>query len=287
VPQEMWYFLKEYFWLHSSILGWGLAIIFGVIWLAIYRPPFISRPWLWAVLVGAALLAPIIIDITSYALNFGISRLVTTFWNQQAIHNWSWLISIPSIFVYGLIWEGAKLVPVTIYWWRKGRTIEPKFGLLLGAVAGAGFGIMLVAYTNNYFIFGTNWNWALMQIEGFAAIAGFWEGFWVLGLSVASTALAGWGLAKGWGWKFYLLAAFVYLVTNYNTVLVNYDILSATQAQLIIATWALIVVGVTLWLRERQSEPLAKKAVKKVPKPSKRTSLKSSRATSRKISRKK
>ncbi len=96
-----------------------------------------------------------------------------------------------------------------------------------------------------------------MQVEGFPALTGFWESFFVLGLNVASTALAGWGVAKGWGWKFYLLAGFVYLVTNYNSVLVNYGLISATQAEFLIATWALIVVGVTLWLRERKSKVYA------------------------------
>jgi len=287
VLQEMFNFLASYFWANASLLGWGLAVVFGIIWLLIYRPPFISKPWLWAVLVGGAILAPIIIDITTYALSFGISKLLTAFFNQQGVLTWGWLLSIPSIYIYGLIWEGAKLVPVMIYWWRKNREIDPKFGLLIGAAAGAGFGIMLVAFTNNFFIKEMNWSWAVVQVQGFPAIAGFWEGFWVLGLSVASTALAGWGLAKGWGWKFYLLAAFVYLVTNYNTVLVNYDIISVTVAQIIIGVWALIVVGVTLWLRERETKPSAKAAAKVVTKPKKKPSPKTSRKTSRKISSKK
>jgi RsiW-degrading membrane proteinase PrsW (M82 family) len=174
--------------------------------------------------------------------------------------NWTWLVSIPSIFIFGLVWEGAKLVPVGIYWWRKNREIEPKLGLLIGAVAGAGFGILQAQWALNYYILDTKWSWLVVQSEGFSALGGFWEGFFVLGLNVASTALAGWGVAKGWGWKFYLLAGFIFLVTNYNSVLLNYELVSATQAQFIIAAWALIVVGVTLWLRDRKSEDLRRKS---------------------------
>ena len=258
--QQMYTFLTSYFWSNASILGWSLAIVFGIIWLACYRPLLLSKPWLWAVLAGGAILAPVAIVITSFPLGYGVSKLVTSLWNQQTVNSWGWLISIPSIFIFGLVWEGAKLMPVAIYWWRKNRDIEPKFGLLAGAVSGAGFGILLTQWTNNFFIAGTSWNWQLVQTQGFPALSGFWESFFVLGLSVASTALAGWGLAKGWGWKFFLLAAFVYLVTNYNTVLVSKGLVSSTQAEIIIAAWAVIVVGVTLWLRERRPKALPEKA---------------------------
>jgi RsiW-degrading membrane proteinase PrsW (M82 family) len=257
--QQMFDFLKESFWANPSILGWGLAIIFGAIWIACYRPPLITKPWLWAVLVAGAILAPIAIVITYFLVGTGITKLCSLFWSPEVVQQWAWLFSIPSIFIFGLVWEGAKLLPVGVYWWRKNREIEPKLGLLIGAVAGAGFGILQAQWTLNYFIRDSNWNWQLAQTAGFAALSGFWESFFVLGLNVASTALAGWGVAKGWGWKFYLLAGFVYLVTNYNAVLVYYGLVSATQAQFIIATWALIVVGVTLWLRERKSKALRKK----------------------------
>jgi RsiW-degrading membrane proteinase PrsW (M82 family) len=248
-----------YFFSSPSVLGWSLAVIFGAIWLACYRPPLISKPWLWAVLVAGAVLAPIAIVITAFPITSAITKLFLHFWSQQTVMNWTWLVSIPSIFIFGLVWEGAKLVPVGIYWWRKNREIEPKLGLLIGAVAGAGFGVLQAQWALNYYILDTKWSWLLVQSEGFPALGGFWEGFFVLGLNVASTALAGWGVAKGWGWKFYLLAGFIFLVTNYNSVLLNYELVSTTQAQFIIAAWALIVVGVTLWLRDRKSKASRKK----------------------------
>jgi RsiW-degrading membrane proteinase PrsW (M82 family) len=256
--QKMLYFFP-YFFTNPSVLGWSLAVIFGAIWLACYRPPLLSKPWLWAVLVGGAILAPVAIVITSFPIGTGIIKLYSHFWSPETMQGWAWLLSIPSIFIFGLVWEGAKLLPVSIYWWCKNRELEPKLGLLIGAVAGAGFGVLQSQWTLNFFIHGSNWSWLLVQSEGFAAITAFWESFFVLGLNVASTALAGWGLAKGWGWKFYLLAGFVYLVANYNIVLVSYELVSEIQAQFLIATWALIVVGATLWLREKKTKTSRKK----------------------------
>jgi RsiW-degrading membrane proteinase PrsW (M82 family) len=255
---QMLYFFK-YFFLNPSILGWGGAIIFAAIWLACYRPPLFSKPWLWAVLAAGAVLAPVAIVLTSFPIKAGIIMLYGQFWSLETIQSWGWLFSIPSIFIFGLVWEGAKLLPVSVYWWRKNMDLEPRLGLLIGAVAGAGFGLLYTQWALNTFIADNSWSWEIVQVNGFPAISGFWEGFFILGLNVASTALAGWGLAKGWGWKFYLVAGGIYLVTNYNTIFVSLAWISETQAQFLIATLALIVVGVTLWLRERDSKAESKK----------------------------
>jgi RsiW-degrading membrane proteinase PrsW (M82 family) len=246
-----------YFFNNPSILGWGLAIIFTAIWLACYRPPLFSKLWLWGVFFAAAVLAPVAIDITSFPIGYGLSTLLRSLMSQETIQSWSWLLSIPSIFIFGLVWEGAKLLPVAVYWWWADKEVEPKLGLLVGVVAGAGFGWLLSQWTFNYFIASNNWTWQLLQVEGFPAISAFFEGFFTLGLNVASTALAGWGLAKGWGWKFYLVACSVFLVANYTTVLVGLELISALQAQFFIATWALIVAAVSLWLLEKKTKTKA------------------------------
>ncbi len=260
--QQMSHFFV-YFFSNATILGWSLAIIFGAIWIACYRPPLLSKPWLWAVLVAGAILAPVAIVISYFPIGYGVTKLYLQFWSQQTIQDWAWLFSLPSIFIFGLVWEGAKLLPVGVYWWWKDRKIEPKLGLLIGATAGAGFGILYAQWALSSFIVDSNWSWYLVQVEGFTALIGFWENLFILGLNVASTALAGWGVAKGWGWKFYLLAGLVYLVTNYNTILISYNLVSATQVEFLIAAWALIVVGLTLWLRDRKTEPLSKKPLRK------------------------
>jgi hypothetical protein len=242
-----------YFFSHPSIMSVGLALVFGAVWLACYRPPLITKPWLWAVLAAGAILAPIAIAITVFPLRLGISWVYGSLWSQETLTQWALLASLPSMYLFGLVREGFKLVPVVVYWWREGRDIEPKLGLAAGAVSGAGFGIFEAQWTLSY-IFSSGWSWEKVQIEGLVALAGFWETFFVIGVHVASCALAGWGLARGWGWKFYLLAALVYLFPSYTYVFVNKELITAVQAEFFIAAWALLATGVVLWLRERKSK---------------------------------
>jgi hypothetical protein len=242
-----------FFFSNPSVLGIGLAVVFGAIWLACYRPPLIAKPWLWAVLAAGAILAPIAIAVTMFPLRFGISWVYGSFWSQETLAQWALLASLPSMYLFGLVREGFKLLPVVAYWWRKGRDIEPKLGLAAGAVSGAGFGILEAQWTLNYII-SSGWSWETVQIQGIVALAGFWESFFVIGVHVASCALAGWGLARGWGWKFYLLAAFVYLFPNYSYVLLTKELITGVQAEFLIAAWALIATGVVFWLRERKSK---------------------------------
>ncbi len=251
VQQMLAFFV--YFFSNPSVLGISLAVVFGAIWLACYRPPLITKPWLWAVLAAGAILAPIAIAVTVFPLRFGISWVYGSFWSQETLAQWALLASLPSMYLFGLVREGFKLLPVVAYWWREDRNIEPKLGLATGAVSGAGFGILEAQWTLNYII-SSGWSWETVQIQGIRALAGFWETFFVIGVHVASCALAGWGLARGWGWKFYLLAAFVYLIPNYSYVLLSKELITGVQAEFLIAAWALIATGVVFWLRERKSK---------------------------------
>jgi len=257
MTQQMLDFLGYFFLVNPNVLGillaWLVALVFGTIWLACYRPPLITKPWLWAVLGGGAIIAPIAITVAAFPLSFGVSWVYDSFLGQEAVAQWALLVSIPSIYLFGLVREGFKLVPVVVYWWRNGRNIEPKLGLVAGAVSGAGFGILEAQWTLNY-AFASGWSWWKVQVEGLMALAVFWESFFVIGFNVATCALAGWGLARGWVWQCYLLAAFAYLVMNYSTVLLGAGLISPPQAEFLIAAWALIVTGVVIWLREKKSE---------------------------------
>ncbi len=153
------------------------------------------------------------------------------------------------------------LVPVVFYWWRNKKNIEPKLGLALGAVSGAGFGIGEGQWTLNSVvanldrIFGSDWSWGKIQLFGtWRVFAGFWEAFFVIGISVAACALAGWGLAKGRGWQFYLLAALIFVIANYGPLLVSAKLMSPVQVEFLIAALALAVTGVALWLGERKAK---------------------------------
>ena len=255
--QQMLEFFVYLFSVNQSILGitvvWLLVLVFGAIWLACYRPQLFSRPWLWVVLAGGAVLAPIAITVVAFPLRYGVSWVFGSIWSSETLEQWALLASIPSMYLFGLVREGFKLVPVVVYWWRKGKDMEPKEGLAAGALSGAGFGIFEAQWTLNY-ILASGWSWENVQMYGLIALGGFWEAFFVLGTQVASCALAGWGLAKGWGWQFYLIAAFVYFFPNYSTVLVGKEVITGMQAELFIAAWALTATGVALWLRENKSK---------------------------------
>ncbi len=247
--QEMLQFFP-YFFSHPSAWGIGLALIFGAVWLACYRPPLLKKPWLWAVLVAGAVLAPITLVILAYPLRYGISTVYGKFLTAATINQWALLASLPSMYVFGLVREGFKLLPLVVVWWRRGWQITPGLGLSSGAVCGAGFGILEAMWTHNY-IFSTGWSWESVQLQGITQLVGFWESFFLLGASLASTALAGWGIGKGRWWQFYLLSAAVYMAINYNYVLVRKEIVSAAQAEFIIAACVLLITGIVLWLREK------------------------------------
>lgn len=243
-----------YFFSHPSAWGIGLAIVFGVAWLACYRPPFVKQPWLWGVLVAGAVLAPITLAILSYPVRYGISLVYGQFWTAETISQWALLASLPSMYLFGMVREGFKLLPLIFVWWRRGWQITPRLSLTMGAVCGAGFGILEAMWTHNY-IFSTGWSWENVQLQGIGQLVGFWESFFLLGANVASTALVGWGMGKRRWWQFYLLSALVYLVINYNYVLVRKDIVGVAQAEFIIAASVLLVTGIVLWLRERSPDP--------------------------------
>jgi hypothetical protein len=242
-----------YFFSKPSILGVGLAIMFGVIWLAVYRPPLFKDHWLWAVLVGGAILAPIAIFLAEFIAVPAFGELLKRIWSAETLQSWFLLAIVPGLFVNGLCREGIKLVPVVVYWWLKGREISPRIGLAVGAVAGVGFGILEAQWTLNY-ILASGWSWGGWQSSGVTNLAGFWETFFVVGFNTASCALVGWGLGKGWGWQFYLLAAFAYTILMYTPVLLQYQLISGVQAELIIAGLTLLLAGVVFWLRETGKE---------------------------------
>ena len=240
------------FFQNPSAWGIGLAIAFGAVWLAGYRPPLFKKPWLWVVLVSSAFLTLAVISFIQVPLGVWTGQALSHFWSQEVLMRWIFLAGIPQILLTGLVQEGSKLVPVVVYWWRSGKNIDPKLGLAVGAVAGAGFGIFEAQWALNA-IFASGWTWEIMQSGGFMTLLGFWERFFTVAAHIAFSALAGYGLAKGWGWQFYLIASVLHGLLNYSAVLWQAGLLTVVHAEIYIAVLAVLVTAGALWLRWRKT----------------------------------
>ena len=241
---------------NPSIVGIGLAIVFGAIWLAGYWPPLFKKHWLWAVLVSSAILSLAAVSFIQIPLQFWVGQALNRFWSEEILLSWLLLAGIPQILLSGLVQEGSKLVPVVIYWWRSGKNIDPKLGLAIGAVAGAGLGVFEAVWVHNN-IFASGWSWEAVQTGGLMALAGFWERFFAVAFHIAVSALAGWGLAKGWGWQFYLLASFLHGLLNYSVALLQSGLLTVVHLEIYAAVVAVLVTGGALWLRWRKEAVVA------------------------------
>jgi RsiW-degrading membrane proteinase PrsW (M82 family) len=239
-----------------TALGIGLAIGFGAVWLAGYWPPLFGKPWLWAVLVSSAFLTLAAAAFIQIPLQIWTGRLLNHFWSQEVLTRWILLAGIPQILLSGLVQEGSKLVPMVVWWRPTGKTIDPKLGLAIGAVAGAGFGIFEAQWAHNT-IFASGWTWAAVQTGGFWALAGFWERFFTVAAHIAFSALAGYGLARGWGWQFYLVAAALHGLLNYSVVLLQAGLFTTVHVEIYAAVVAVLVTAWAVWLRWRKGTPAA------------------------------
>ena len=233
------------------VISIGLAIAFGAVWLTCYWPQLIKKPWLWAVLVSSAFLTVVAVCFIQTPLRIWTGQALMHFWSQEVLMRWILLAAIPQILLTGLVQEGAKLVPVVVYWWRSGKNIDPKLGLIIGAVAGAGFAIFEAQWAHNQ-IFASGWTWEAVQTYGFWALAGFWERFFTAAAHIAFSALAGYGLARGWGWRFYLVASVLHGLLNYGAVLWQAELLTDIHVEIYIAVLAVLVMAWALWLRWRR-----------------------------------
>jgi RsiW-degrading membrane proteinase PrsW (M82 family) len=254
------YFLA--FFQNPSAWGIGLAIGFGTVWLASYWPPMVKKPWLWAVLVGSAFFTLAAVCFIQIPLQNETGKALGHFWSQDVLTRWILLAAIPQILLTGLVQEGSKLVPVVVYWQRRGKNIDPKLGLVIGAVAGAGFGILDAQGALNA-VFAQGVTWEMMRSGGFVALisAGFWGSFFFVAAHIAFSALAGYGLARGWGWQFYLIVSVLHGLLNYSAVLLNAGVLSFVRFGIYIAVVAVLATAGALWLRWRKTAAPAEPAV--------------------------
>lgn len=256
--EEMYSFLKSFFiygdldW-DLMLIGIGLGIVFGAIWLCGHWPPLFKKHWLWVVAVVSAFLALLAVTLVQIPLQHYVGVALNYFWDQGTLIDWLFLAGIPQILLSGLVQEGAKMVPMVFWWWRSGRNISPRLGLAIGAIAGAGFGIFEAVWVHCR-MFAAGWTMEAIKYDAFLGIAGFWERFFAVGFHIAISALAGYGLAKGKGWQFYLIAAVLHGLINYGVVFYQKEIFTLVQLETYAAVLAVIITAVVLWLRWRKGE---------------------------------
>jgi hypothetical protein len=250
------------FFQNPSAWGIGLAIAFGAVWLAAYRPSLFEKPGLWAVLVGSAFLTLAAVCFVQVPLQVWTGQALNHFWSEEVLTRWILLAAIPSVLLTGLVQEGAKLVPVVVYW-RSGENIEAKLGLTIGAIAGAGFGIFQAQQALNAQFATGMITWDVMKTFGFMSLiyTGFWHTFFIVAAQIAFSALAGYGLAKGWGWQFYLIASVLHGLLSYANVLYSAEVLTDIQTVIYITVLAVLVTAGALWLRWRKTTVTAELAI--------------------------
>jgi RsiW-degrading membrane proteinase PrsW (M82 family) len=260
-------FLKS--WLIFPNLGWdlmlvsiGLALAFGVVWLLGYLPPLFNRIWFWPVMIISAFLTLLAITFVQIPLQYYIDQGMGAAWNENTIADWYLLAGIPAVLVSGLVQEAAKLVPMALWWWRSGKTVTPVMGLLIGAIAGAGFGIFEAFWIHTK-IFSAGWTVQVISQYGFDGIMGFCERFFTVGFHTAVSALVGYGLAKGKWWQYFLIAAGLHTICNYASVFLGYfgyihpvSWLKAAYIEYYIAVLTVIITAVVLWLRWHKTEEI-------------------------------
>jgi RsiW-degrading membrane proteinase PrsW (M82 family) len=233
------------------LIAVGLGLVFGTIWLLAYWPRIKNKRSHFLILIVSAFLTWTAVSFIQIPLQTWSGQALLHFWNQFTILKWLLLAGIPGVLLSGLVQEGAKIVPVVFFWLRNDRRINVKTGLIAGAIAGAGFGIFEAVWAHNT-IFALGWTWQTVQTNGYMALLGFQERFCTVGFHIAVSALAGYGLARGLGWQYYLLASLLHGAINYSVVLMQKGLLSTVGVEIYVAAFAMAVTAVVLWLRWRR-----------------------------------
>lgn len=260
--QLLSFFLSYFYYPNISgpmlALGIILPIIFGAAWFACYKPPYSSvlqKHWLWIVLIISPFFSLAALAFIQVPLQSWTGVILLDISSSETLTNLIAFSAIPIALISGLVIEGAKMVPAVIYWFVNNKEISAKNGLFVGAAAGALFGIFEAQWLlNSSFIQG--WNVDLIQSIGiFTTFSPFWERFFVVALHISTSALAGYGLAKGKGWQFYLLAAALHTVLEYLFILVKAGIIEFTFGEVLIAIWAILVSATAIWVRRSKISP--------------------------------
>src|SRR4030042_736879 len=238
---------------HWMLIGIGLAIFFGAIWLLSHWPPLFKKPWFWVVAIVSAFLTLLAVTFIQIPLQYWAGQALEHFFSQGTLMDWLLLVGIPMVLIAGLVQEGAKMVPMVFWWWRSGKNITPKMGLAIGAIAGVGYAIFETTWSHGQ-VFMSGWTWDSVSLYGYQAVLPFWERFWMVALHISISSLVGYGLAKGKGWQFYLLASVLHGLVNYVVVPYQKGMLTINQIEIYLAAAAALITLAVLWVRWRRKE---------------------------------
>jgi RsiW-degrading membrane proteinase PrsW (M82 family) len=243
-PSE--YFLS--FFSNVTLAGVLLALVFGAICIACFYPPLVKRLWLLEILAGGAIITLLAVSFIQIPIRNAIGKDMAELLTEENIIRSLLLNGIPIVIVAGLVQEGAKLISPVIYWLLKKRTVDPKFMLIVGAVAGAGFGIFEAQYLHNIYI-ASGWNFGLLNSEGPIILFPFIGTFLTVAFHTGACALTSYGLARGFGWIAYPVIAIVNALMQYSNYLAISGIVSTVAMEIYVAIFAVLVMAAALWLR--------------------------------------
>ena len=228
---------------NPNFLAMGLAIAFGLVWYASYRPPLRDYSFLIGVMAVSAFITLFAVAFIQIPLQTLTGQLLVLAFDPATLAKWLFFLGLPQILLSGFVQEGAKMLPMVFIWQRSDRYISPILGIVLGAAAGLGFGVFEAMWVHNQ-VFASGWTWASVETGGFQAIMPFWERFFTVGGHVAFSALAGYGLSKDKGWLFYVIAAGLHSLLNYTVVLLQAQLIGVTTVEILLA---IVAVGATAW----------------------------------------
>lgn len=232
--------------------GTGLALLFGAVWLVALRPMGWRRWPAWAAFAAGAALFPPAIAWLQAPLQELVGGWFQDRLGPQGYYDLLLLTGIPAVALGALVQEAAKLAPVLVFRWRSGGDFACLRALSIGAMAGAGFGVYEAQWMISAITTG-GWGWSIVEANGIIELAAFWERFFAVGFHAGVTALAALGLARGWGWWFYLLASALHFLFGYRDLFLGSGLATTLQIEIYVAVFAGILFAAVLLLRGRAS----------------------------------
>ncbi len=203
------------------------------------------------IMVISAFLALLAASFIQIPWQLTTGRALVGFWGEDAVMRNVLVMGIPAVLISGFVQEAAKLAPILFLYKRRGSRITPLTGLMMGAAAGAGFAVFEAQWVHNMML-ASGWSWEWAQDIGLLGFVGIWERFVTVPSHIAFSALAGYGLVVGKGWRFYVIVSLLHAFLNYSAVLMRGGVLSVVQVEIYATVYASAVTAWALRLRWRR-----------------------------------